>query len=222
MARRDLLTGDERRALFGVPLDHASLAKHYTVADEDRPLIEAKRGDANRLGFALHLALLRHPGFGIRHDDVVPDFLIRHLAAQLDIAPTAFEGYAHRAQTRLEHAWEAMERLRLRAFEAADVPGALGAATRAAEATERGKPIAAAVLGHLRAARIVLPAPARIERIGVAGRAMARRLAADTLVDALAPEQVTGLDALLIVDQDRSTTPLAWLRDTSDSPTALP
>lgn len=220
MARRDLLTGDERRALFGVPLDHASLAKHYTVADEDRPLIEAKRGDANRLGFALHLALLRHPGFGIRHDDVVPDFLIRHLAAQLDIAPTAFEGYAHRAQTRLEHAWEAMERLRLRAFEAADVPGALGAATRAAEATERGKPIAAAVLGHLRAARIVLPAPARIERIGVAGRAMARRLAADTLVDALAPEQVTGLDALLIVDQDRSTTPLAWLRDTSDSPTA--
>ena len=127
MARRDLLTGDERRALFGVPLDHASLAKHYTVADEDRPLIEAKRGDANRLGFALHLALLRHPGFGIRHDDVVPDFLIRHLAAQLDIAPTAFEGYAHRAQTRLEHAWEAMERLRLRAFEAADVPGALGA-----------------------------------------------------------------------------------------------
>ena len=69
MARRDLLTGDERRALFGVPLDHASLAKHYTVADEDRPLIEAKRGDANRLGFALHLALLRHPGFGIRHDD---------------------------------------------------------------------------------------------------------------------------------------------------------
>ena len=122
MARRDLLTGDERRALFGVPLDHASLAKHYTVADEDRPLIEAKRGDANRLGFALHLALLRHPGFGRRHDDVVPDFLIRHLAAQLDIAPTAFEGYAHRAQTRLEHAWEAMERLRLRAFEAADVP----------------------------------------------------------------------------------------------------
>ena len=104
MARRDLLTGDERRALFGVPLDHASLAKHYTVADEDRPLIEAKRGDANRLGFALHLALLRHPGFGIRHDDVVPDFLIRHLAAQLDIAPTAFEGYAHRAQTRLERA----------------------------------------------------------------------------------------------------------------------
>ena len=96
MARRDLLTGDERRALFGVPLDHASLAKHYTVADEDRPLIEAKRGDANRLGFALHLALLRHPGFGMRHDEVVPDFLVRHVAAQLGITPAVAEGYAHR------------------------------------------------------------------------------------------------------------------------------
>ncbi|PZO69815.1 MAG: hypothetical protein DI640_15190, partial [Sphingomonas taxi] len=50
MARRDLLTGDERRALFGVPLDRASLAKFYPLADEDRVLIEAKRGDANRLG----------------------------------------------------------------------------------------------------------------------------------------------------------------------------
>ncbi|MCG3005634.1 DUF4158 domain-containing protein, partial [Escherichia coli] len=76
------------------PLDHASLAKHYTVADEDRPLIEAKRGDANRLGFALHLALLRHPGFGMRHDEVVPDFLVRHVAAQLGITPAVAEGYA--------------------------------------------------------------------------------------------------------------------------------
>ena len=48
MARRDLLTGDERRALFGVPLDRASLAKFYTVLAEDRSLIEARRGDANR------------------------------------------------------------------------------------------------------------------------------------------------------------------------------
>lgn len=220
MARRDLLTGDERRALFGVPLDRASLAKFYPLADEDRVLIEAKRGDANRLGFAHHLALLRHPGFGMRHDEIVPDFLVRHVAGQLDVGADAFTGYARRAQTRLEHAWEAMAHLGLRAFEAADVAGALGAAARAAEATERGRLIVAAVVEHLRAARIVLPAPARIERIGVAGRAMARRLAADAVVDALTAEQVAALDALLVVDPNRGTTPLAWLRDTSDSPSA--
>ena len=220
MARRDLLTGDERRALFGVPLDRASLAKFYTVADEDRPLIEIKRGDANRRGFALHLALLRHPGFGMRHNDIVPDFLVRHVAGQLGIGAGVFTGYARRAQTRLEHAWEAMGHLGLRAFEAADVAGALGAASHAANATERGRLIAAAVVEQLRAARIVLPAPARIERIGVAGRAMARRLAADAVVDALTDEQIAALDALLVVDPEHGETPLAWLRDTSDSPSA--
>ena len=220
MARRDLLTGDERRALFGVPLDRASLAKLYTVTDEDRALIEAKRGDANRLGFALHLALLRHPGFGLRHDEVVPDFLVWHVAEQLGLRAEALAAYAHRAQTRLEHAWEAMAHLGLRAFEASDVPGALGAAARAAESAERGLIIASAVVEHIRALHVVLPAPARIERIGVAGRAMARRLAADAVVDALTPEQVASLDALLVVDPEHGSTPLAWLRDTSDSPTA--
>ena len=220
MAGRDLLTGDERRALFGVPLDRASLARFYTVADEDLLLIEAKRGDANRLGFALHLALLRHPGFGMRHDAIVPDFLVRHVAEQLDIQPAALKSYGYRAQTRLEHAWEAMAHLGLRAFEAGDVAGALGAAVRAAEATKRGRLIVAAVTEHLRGSRIVLPAPARIERIGVAGRAIARRLAADALVDALTDEQIAALDALLVVDAEHGSTPLAWLRDTSDSPSA--
>lgn len=214
------MTGDERRALFGVPLDRASLARFYKVADEDRALIDAKRGEANRLGFALHLALLRHPGFGMRHDEVVPDFLVRHLAGQLGVGAGVFTGYARRAQTRLEHAWEAMAHLGLRTFEASDVAGALGAAARAAEATERGRLIAAAVIEHLRGTRVVLPAPARIERIGVAGRAMARRLAADVVVDALTAEQIAALDALLVVDPERGTTPLAWLRDTSDSPSA--
>lgn len=199
IARRDLLTGDERRALFGVPLDRASLAKHYTVADDDRALIKAKRGDANRLGFALHLAHVRHPGFGMRHDEVVPDFLVRHVAEQLGLRAVAFTGYARRAQAGLEHAWEAMQRLGLRAFGATDVPGVLGAAARAAEGTERGSIIASAVVDHMGPSCIVLPAPARI---GVAGRAMARRTAADIMVDALTESQVAALDALLVVDTE--------------------
>ena len=220
MARRDLLTGDERRVLFGVPLDHASLAKFYTVMPEYRSLIEARRGDANRLGFALHLALLQHPGFGLRHDEVMPDFLVRHIADQLGLRSRAMADYARRAQTRLEHAWEAMGSLGLRAFEPGDIARALDTATAAAGGTERGIVRATASVDDLRAGRIVLPAPARIERIGIAGRARARKLAADIVVDALTPEQVAALDALLITDQKSGVTPLAWLRDTGDSPSA--
>ena len=70
----------------------------------------------------------------------------------------------------------------LRAFEKADVVGALGAASEAAMKSEWGTIIVSAIVEHLRTSRIVLAAPGDSERIGVAGRAMAPRLAADTLV----------------------------------------
>ena len=97
MARRDLLTGDERRALFGVPLDHASLAKHYTVADEDRPLIEAKRGDANRLGFALQLCAFRFPGRLLRPGEAIPEAALRFVAEQVGIGAGSSTACARRS-----------------------------------------------------------------------------------------------------------------------------
>jgi hypothetical protein len=152
MGRRDLLTDNERRALFGVPLDRASLAKFYTVADVDRPLIETRRGAANQLGIALQLALLRHPGFSLRHDERVPDLRVEHIATQLGLSAGAFLDYGRRPQTRLEHAWEAITHLGLRTFEAADVSTALDIATQAAGDTDQGLTIAAAIVDALRAA----------------------------------------------------------------------
>ncbi len=55
MARRDLLTGDERRALFGVPLDRASLGKFYTVLPEYRVLIETRCQRRYKMGPATGL-----------------------------------------------------------------------------------------------------------------------------------------------------------------------
>jgi hypothetical protein len=220
MARRYLLTEDERRSLFGIPIDRASLAKHYSVTADQRILIEVKRNDVNRLGFALHLALLRHPGFGFRVEDPVPPELVRHIAAELGVSAELLLSYPRRAQTRFEHGWEAANLLGLRAFEGADLSHALDLAKFAALSTDQGLPIATAIVDGLRDKQIVLPAPARIERIGVAGRARARKLAADTIVDALTAEQITALDALLIVNPGTGVTPLAWLRDTGDSPSA--
>jgi TnpA family transposase len=220
MTRRYLLTEDERQSLFGIPLDRASLANYYTIPPEDRVLVEVKRSDANRLGFALQLVLLRHPGFGYRHDELLPDNLIHHVAQQLDIPFDALSTYAARTKTRLEHGWSAAEELRLRTFDTADLSYALDLAKFAALSTDQGLPIATAIVDGLRGKKIILPAPARIERIGVAGRARARKLAADTIVDALTAEQITALDALLIVNPGIGVTPLAWLRDTGDSPSA--
>jgi hypothetical protein len=148
-----------------------------------------------------NVPLLQYPCFGLRHDEVVPDFLVQHIADQLGLRYGAMADYGRPAQTRLEHAWEAMGSLGLRGFKPTDVGRALDVATDAASRTERRMAIATAIIDDLRACRVVLPAPARIERIGIAGRARAGKLAADIIVDALTPEQVAALDALLVTDQ---------------------
>lgn len=76
MSRRDLLTDEERRQLFGVPEDHDALVRLYTLSRADLELVHRRRSDANRLGLAVQLALLRHPGLSTVADDP-PSTLVR-------------------------------------------------------------------------------------------------------------------------------------------------
>ena len=59
---RDLLNDDERQLLFGVPEDHDSLVKLYTLSRTEGEQALTRRAASNRLGFAVQMALLRHPG----------------------------------------------------------------------------------------------------------------------------------------------------------------
>ena len=44
MARRQLLTDEERRLLLGVPRDPDALARHYTFTRSDQDLVAGRRG----------------------------------------------------------------------------------------------------------------------------------------------------------------------------------
>ena len=63
MPRRQLLTDEERHALLGVPHDADGLARLFTFTRSDQNLVAGRRGDANRLGFAVQGA-----GRFIHHD----------------------------------------------------------------------------------------------------------------------------------------------------------
>lgn len=220
MARRELLTEDERVSVFGVPTERAALARHYTLRPDDLDFLAARRGDTNRLGAATWMALRRHPGFGLRHDEAPPGELIAYLADQLGLSEALFAVYGGRAKTRLEHGWDVAAHLRLRGFEAGDIAFALDRASQAAWSTNQGLPIVQAVVEGLRERGVILPASARIERIGLAGRARARKRALDAMAGAVTAEQATALDALLVPDPTTGVTPIAWLRDIADSPSA--
>lgn len=64
MSPRTLLSPEQRARLFAVPTTPAEMARHYVLSAKDLMLVRAKRRTVNRLGFAVQLCLLRHPGQG--------------------------------------------------------------------------------------------------------------------------------------------------------------
>ena len=218
MARRELLSDDERQRIFGLPVDEADIIRHYTLSPVDIELATNRRGSRNQLGFAVQLSLLRYPGFGLRIGEEVPEPLLGYLAYQLSIPTATFRDYSRRAQTRLDHAAEISAYLGLRAFTRADVRLALDLAAAVAWSTDKGEPIVRGLVEGLRAHKLILPSPDTIERAGLGGRARARMRAAEALTATLTPEQFDRLDALLVNDTKLNSTPLAWLREIPESP----
>jgi hypothetical protein len=175
------------------------------------PLVATRRGDANRLGFAVQLALLRHQGLALAQAEGEIGTLVHWMARRIDIPVATFTDYARRPQTMTDHARDLAAALGLRPATDADLPFMIEAAARAEWTTDKGLPIAAGIVAALRSERIILPAPAVIERAGAAGRARARQRVAEALLAGLADEQLRALDELLVIDPNTELTPLAWV-----------
>ena len=218
MARRTLLSAEQRTRLFGIPTEASEMAKHYVLNPEDLALIRTKRRSGNRLGFALQLCLLRHPGQGLGFDEHPPEAMIAFVARQLRVSPSAFSDYALRDQTRREHAIELQKALGLRGFRLAEWRACLNVGANAAWATDRGEPIVQAMLAHLRAERVLVPAASVLERIGLAARARARRRAFQALAEGLTDTTREALENLLSVDPALRRSRFAWLRGYAESP----
>jgi len=116
----------------------------------DQELVASRRRDANRIGFAVQLALLRHPGIALTQLEQPVEPLVQWMARQLDIPAAPFANYAHRPQTLTDHARELAVALRLRPSANSDLPMVIEAAAKAAWSTDHGCPIAGAVIAALR------------------------------------------------------------------------
>ena len=86
MARRNLLSSEQRIRLFSIPTDPAEMARHYALSSDDLVLIGRKRRATNRLGFAIQLCLLRYPGQGMGPGEHPPPAVIAFIAQQLRLS----------------------------------------------------------------------------------------------------------------------------------------
>jgi TnpA family transposase len=72
MPRRSILSATEQDSLLAFAESRDDLIQYYSFTESDLSLIRQRRGDANRLGFAVQLCLLRFPGYALAVDMPVP------------------------------------------------------------------------------------------------------------------------------------------------------
>jgi len=218
-----LLSADQRDAFVRIPSDlsERDLGRFYTFSARDLRIIDRHRRPANRLGFAVHLGLLRFPGRTLADVPEVPRRVVEYIAQQVGVDPAVFEQYGERDNTLFEHLDELRREFgfqncgwpRLRALGRELMPLALE--------SDRSLPLVETAVERLRAQQIIAPGITTLERLVWVVLHLAQRRVERLLVQPLTLEQRARLDALLQVDPELGTrTRLSWLREAPEIPSA--
>jgi hypothetical protein len=99
----------------GIPTAE-DLAHYFHLDDADRALIATKRGEHNRLGFALQLTTVRFLGTLVDDLTTVPEVVIHTVAKQLDIGDVTVLTAYHTKEQRWVHTNEIRTRFGYREF----------------------------------------------------------------------------------------------------------
>lgn len=212
MPRRVLLTEVERAGLLAFPTDEADWIRHYSLSEPDLSMVRQRRGDHNRLGFAIQLCYLRYPGFAMPPEARPPAPLLSLVAQQTQTDPELWSKYAQRSATRREHLLELQSWLGLTTFAIPHVRKCVAQIIELAMQTDRGVVLANALLDVLRRQRIMIPSVDVLERMCAAALTRGTRRVYEALTTPLSSHQKQLLDGLLAVREGSKFSSLAWLR----------
>ncbi|XAS69268.1 DUF4158 domain-containing protein [Micrococcaceae bacterium Sec5.7] len=212
-----MLSPVEWENLLAIPVAEADLVRAYTFTSEELALIGMRRGAANRLGFAVQLAYMRHPGVALGMD--VPEgAVVDVVASQVKVAATKWEQYGARDATRREHALELQAALGLRTF-TDEISGTLvDSLEEIAAQTTKPVVVATAAVGHLRARGVLLPSVNVLDRVTAEAITRGDRRVYAALTDSLTAQHRRGLDGLLSAAGQDGGTRLGWLRQSPKKP----
>lgn len=190
------------------------LARFFHLDDADRDLIDRRRGDHMRLGFAMQLCTARFLGTFLNDPTEAPPGAIRVLAKQLGITDTGGLTRYAASERRRDHTVEIRERCGYRPFSDAFMQWRLVRWLYALCWTGTDRPTAlfdratAWLVGH----KVLLPGATVLERRIAQVRSRANRRLWRTLSAQITPEQKDRLEALLIPSEGVRQSPLDRLR----------
>ena len=191
------------------------LDRYFHLDDADRRLVLARRGDHNRLGFAVQLSTVRFLGTFLANPIEVPSNVVNYLAQQLGIRGTSsLSTYLERETTRWEHSDIIQRRYGYRDFSTQPHHWRFvrWLYARAWVGTEAPSVLFDIATAQLLAQKVLLPGVSVLERLVATVRERVAQRVWKSLSRLPTDEQCQRLDGILKVDEEARQTILDQLR----------
>lgn len=217
MPRRTALSELEWERLLAVPESEEDLAREYTFTSAELELIRRRRGDANRLGFAVQLAYMRFPGTALGPAEPAPQVL-GAVAGQLGLSAALWAEYGRRPETRWEHGSELQTVLGVHPYTDASFTELVDALDDIAMQTDKAPAVAEEAIEVLRSWGVLLPSAGTLDEAVSASITRGSRMVHAALAGELTIDQKQALDGLLRPRSGAQGTQLNWLRQSPLKP----
>ncbi|QXW84023.1 Tn3 family transposase [Bacillus sp. LJBS17] len=217
---RELLTSEQRQALMQIPEDEWVLATYYTLSKQDLEIINKRRREENRLGFAIQLAVLRYPGWPYTHIKSIPDSVIHYISKQIGATPFSLSLYPQRENTLWDHLKEIRNEYDFVTFTLKEYRMTFKHLHQLAFENGDAIHLLHECIDFLRKGKIILPAITTLERMVWEARAMAEKKLFNTVSESLTNKQKEKLEEIITSQHpsESNKTILGWLKEPPGHP----
>lgn len=217
---RELLTPEQRQAFMQIPEDEWILGTYFTFSKRDLEIVNKRRREENRLGFAVQLAVLRYPSWPYTHIKSIPDSVIQYISKQIGASPSSLSHYPQRENTLWDHLKEIRSEYDFVTFTLSEYRMTFKHLHQLALENGDAIHLLHECIDFLRKNKIILPAITTLERMVWEARAMAEKKLFNTVSKSLTNEQKEKLEEIITSQHPSKSnkTILGWLKEPPGHP----